>query len=219
MSAEDDLALLAHRVRELYWAARCNHELAATGMPVHTKPVAAARWDGGTDSGGRRHQPIWPKIALHLFAAGVDPETAVRAIFVLRAGTTSPFPNALLRPDIVELSAERAEKDYRHALAHVEAERVAIKSRLARLARATSLPDRMIYRKIILAGDMALSPLMRLCLARQTSQHDLEEDLEEEAFLQYCACPAAYDEALGAYVPGDFPQRREGLRALAQRGH
>jgi len=216
MSSASDLQLLAMKVRALYWAARADFMHAAQGVPYSGgAPVAAARWDGGTDRNGTRHRPIWPKIAAHLARLGVTPEAAVRTIFRSTAyGNSPPLPNALLSQDLAGRVTERSAKDHRQALARVAAEKVAVECRLARLQQTTSKSPREIYRQVILDPGLSVGPLVRLCLARQSGQHDLEPDLLDDAFLQYAGCPEGYEKALGESLPAEFRQRLRGVRTL-----
>jgi hypothetical protein len=213
MSPDDDLGLLAERVRNLYWAARLDYEHAATGQALRGSAPSVARWDGGTSPDGRRYSNVWPKIAAHLAAQGVPPAAAMRALFgSARGGVEAPWPTALLKPDLADRLAAYAEKEHSHALAAINAEKVTAGSRLARLQRATTRPAAEIVGDVVRSCLIDISPLLRLCLARQAGQPNLAADYEEAAFTQYADCPNAYEAALGPSIPESFRGRLLRLR-------
>jgi hypothetical protein len=72
-----------------------------TGHDPGPQERRAARWDGGEDRYGKRHQPIWPKLARHYLEAGADPATALQAAFRRWDGPEPPLPNKLLAAPVL----------------------------------------------------------------------------------------------------------------------
>src|SRR5262245_27211160 len=92
----DSVADVATAIRDVWseeWADYA-HKLTGIRKQFHH----SSKWDGGTDSMGRRHKSMWMKVAEKLFDSQIDPIKFVRAQFRFHEGAM-PYPTILLTSD------------------------------------------------------------------------------------------------------------------------
>ena len=155
-------------------------------------------WDGGRDSFGRNHRPIWPRLADFFMQHQLDPIVYIQAAFALRRGRTPPAPNTLTHGDILshyyqitaERSSEIAESWHRQREV-VQTEIWALKrlypAQTDRAIQVTAICDR--HR--VQAG-----PLLRYCMATEFGLHELAADFLRQAAVEYLFNRIAYDRLL-----------------------
>ena len=151
-------------IREAYVVARRDALERKTGRPSAYGTGRIPKWDGGTDSVGRRHKPIWPKVAKYLASKdGVDIPTFMAAQFV---------DGRLRKP--TELYAASAWKRYEEYIAasaalvaqKLKGDTIRFKQAVADAAFHTSGEDKKTLWYLALSNPLAqLSPLFRYCVA------------------------------------------------------
>lgn len=93
---------IGRQIREDYVQGRRRFYEARTGVTSDFGSSLIATWDGGLDSHGKTHQPIWPKIAKFLEQQTIAPEFLVQLVFANWADITPPLPTHFLSPVVVK---------------------------------------------------------------------------------------------------------------------
>jgi hypothetical protein len=174
-------------------------------------PDQIAQWDGGRDSRGVVHKPVWPKIVKHAFKCDVAPLILLKAVFRATKGNRPPFPNMLLTPEAADLARHykvNLTTSLQIGLDTVKAEAVRL-FRLRRLAYKDT-PVTEAWRAVITEPTLSGGPLFRLCLACDLGQVDLARGFWDNAKMEYIQSPEEYDTAYGKFLPTAFREEARG---------
>lgn len=202
----DDRAAVLERlsatVREAYCLSR--RELTQDDS-YGTSPIP--KWDGGTNSFGTRHSPVWPKIAAVILEHQADPLRYVRAQFYSCFRSQPPRPNQLYGEEALEnwkqfeLNARtaleiRIKSDYNqlqvHTLPFVKNLNWSTDNALGYVLRDSAVP---------------ISPIVRYCEAVAINLDCVIQHYEQPALAQYVFQIADYDKLLGAKIPEPFREK------------
>lgn len=200
---------LVEHLREIYIL--CYRE--ATGKNDYGRG-AMPQWDGGEDSFGKRHRPIWPKVAAKIIEYGVDPLDFVRAQFWVNGPSTKPPPPTYLLSEeaIARYGAYRRQatneacQEFDRGLSEVQGEVVLLTGGELRWEYSRAL------RQVLLRSrtGCSASALFRYCLASSEGLADVCSHFYASALVQYVFRKDVYDAVWGARIP-------EGLRLEATR--
>jgi hypothetical protein len=174
-----------------------------------------ASWDGGEDSFGRRHRPVWPKIAEKIIHLGVDPILFIRGQFWCRRDDTRPpLPTYLLSDEAearyrayLQQAPAVAQTEYEADLRMVQTEVLLLTSRLGWEYK------RALRYALSSVVTVQASALFRFCLAAAEGLWDLAQHFHDQALLQYVFQQEVLDVAWGARIP--LALREECLRLRA----
>lgn len=155
-----------------------------------------ARWEGGEDSRGARHEPIWPALGRLAFERGLDPEVWVDTLFSLAHTFDRPITPADLRnPNVLKAVAKSPERRAMDVAFGARSERLLLAQTVWLVKSLSALTPSSAERRAILDPSIEVSALARYTLAFAKGHLDLAKGLEASAFLQYRRFPEAYDEA------------------------
>ena len=188
------------RVRSAYVRAR--------RRALKLKDGRESKWDGGTDNAGRKHKPVWEKIAAWL----EDHEIADWDAYM-----AAQFVNGRLRQP-TELCTPKAIERYKEFIA-ASAAMVAqrLKGDTLRFRDAVddarfSHPDedkRTLWYLALTSQLADLSPLFRYCLAVSESWDALASEFQGDAVAQFQRHPVLYRQHWATVIPADFYQLAE----------
>lgn len=197
----------AARARDLYCRQVRLWKLRQEGVESDygARPIAA--WDGGQDSAGRQHRPVWARLAAFCQRAEVDLANYLYACFRWSFHhPPSPYQlmtEAFLARYHAQGGDRLAVTDLTVALRtqhQVYASAVALRS--ARLERGWTMLQ--VIHDVLLDRDLEMSALYRYCVAA-TDWHPehraILEEFEDEARAQYERQPAVYLRAWGSFLP------------------
>lgn len=168
-------------------------------------------FDGFDNPGPEQGKPrpaVWLKVARAVVARGYDVEEYVRAQFEVFRQEGPPTPAHLL--------SDRSVQSYEYARDAAPSEAVPSLSTQVHVARTRILEalsaDRSTsphdaWRRVISDPTLQLTPLFRYCLAASEGLEfaDMAESFKEDAALQYCRNPRAYDSEWRDVIPRSFP--------------
>jgi hypothetical protein len=201
LDPESVVSSLAVHVRRLFVVHYQNAK--GGGSTWGNRPMA--RWDGGEDSAGRVHQPVWPKIARHLAAHQIDPAAFIEAQFLGRKGGDDvPLPNILLSQSaMAKFHAQPPESSRQLVLAW--------RAQMQHLEVAAGERESFYHESpavaayYVLASPLSeLSGLFRYCIARQADNGNLRAMFHDAALQQYVFRRHAYDQAWPEQIPPDL---------------
>lgn len=163
------------------------------------------KWDGGTDTRGSRHQPIWPKIAEFMFEHRLNVSACLALRFELSDHSKmAPMPNTLMSqrhlPDFRRVS-EVSDPELRYSL---RAEKSLCRVEMFEAAEEFDMNGKPVWRYVIGNDELGFSPLFRFCLAYSEDLDDLADSYKLEAILQYVVAMDNYDKAWGNWIPDAF---------------
>lgn len=205
--SKEDLQDLAELIRKVYWEERARFRKKFDPNAAHVGPHEVPCWDGGEDSRGVRHKPVWPKIAAYFLQQQLPVELTIRAFFDGVLGTDPPKPNMLLSVRLpAQVAAHPAEVMAKLRRAY-DSDKSQAQVFYANQRRFTSLSDEQIARLTIYTSDAEMSPLFRYSLALTSGNTDLAHDYVEFGFRQYQNYPDAYDQIFGVDVMARFRER------------
>lgn len=206
---QQTVSRLAARCRALYVGVRVR--LSPDKNANFDRPIAS--WDGGRDSNGRRHRPVWERMAQLFLERGIDPVLFMQA--QVNRGSILP-PAALV--------GEKAVAKY-HAFIVEEAANIrnrlqleTLEARLAYGARSRAMPDLnslAVWRGVLHDDSLEISPLWRFCAAVAEGLPDIVQELHDAALDQYLAFTAAYDQHWQCVLPERLKQEAQQIRHAA----
>lgn len=162
-------------------------------------------WDGGTSSFGKRHQPVWPKIAKFCLEHGINHEILIREFFEDRLGGYTPRPTDLMTNEALAVYARAHVLQREDVFVTYKSEQVEARRRyLFTKMMNVGMSDEDAWKTVILAPLSNLSPLFSYCLACSIGALGIAAMYRERAFWQYIASPRLYDEAMGSAIPHDL---------------
>ena len=194
---EDRVNTLAKQVRTVYCI--CVREL--TGKEDYgVKPMP--KWDGGENSFGTRHQPIWGRVAARILQLDADPVQYIRAQFrVVSNPSQQPKPNQLYNDAAVarwEAYKDNALNNLRNQVSsEINFIRIESMPLIVNLHKTEAEAVQYVLRR----RSCSVSPLIRYCVSVDKGLDRLAQVFREHAILQYMFQMANYDSLLGALIP------------------
>jgi hypothetical protein len=198
------LASVSRQLRTLYVNAYRSYHASRKGTTTAWGARAIPRWDGGADSYGKVHPPIWPRVAQFCLAMGIDPGRLVRTAFDgwldARRQLQPPTPEVLLSPVTL---ARAQQPDFEDAaLARHRQERV-FRVELTLLQRqGYSVADAV--HQIVSDQTLGLQPLFRYCVASSLANGAWMTQLRAQALLEYLFNRQGYDQTWNGLVPAEL---------------
>lgn len=181
-----------------------------------TKPLDPSRkyvhFDGGQDSRGAIHRPVWPRIAKFAEQYGADPLILVRAVFAYRSDRQIPPANLFVSQAALEsyrqYQAERAvDVAYEFKSFKTQARRLKWE-----LEQTIAAPLEVIWRLVIVDPALSYGPLYRFALASEMNEVDLAIRYRHSALMEYINSPDEFDKVMGDYLPAGFKADGRRLR-------
>ena len=206
------LARLANDIRTAYVCERRFFVLRTKGVRDDFGERPVARWDGGTDSYGRKHQAVWPKLALFFLNKNVDFVCAVKAMFETTKGGPPPTPDKLTQEWVLAAAARWKEKKAKELELSWAFDKETTAGWINRLARENPDTDiKLIWRKAIILPETGVSAIGRYCLAKAVGDDKVASFYFDEAFSYYCRLADVYDKVFGDAIPAEMKQRLKEL--------
>ena len=147
------------------------------------------QWDGGKDRHGRKHRPIWPRIARMLITYDIDdPERFVLAQFDAHVDKRI-YPTMLLTQDAIEIYHKYAETADDILLSELQREN----DLFIQLTSACSndTPESR-WRAVLSDLSNDISPLLRYVIAVSSNLEDVAAKLRSAAVMQFMLDPCGY---------------------------
>lgn len=177
---------------------------------------SCAQWDGGQDSYGRNHRPIWPKIARFFVARGYEPMDYIRVQFFRAAAGRIPQPNQLISNTAVEIYQEHLQGPPKNLQATLAWEIESVKSEMLPYQQALNWSfTQALEWALRNEATVKASPLVRYCLAFEYGLNNIAELFYDRALVQYVVQKDAYN---AAWPAGVLPEPlRNAAEALTER--
>jgi hypothetical protein len=207
-----ELDQLAKQVRQEYFYARRLYAIRIDQSVDMDANKTYSYWDGGRDSRGVNHQPIWPRIVKNATKHNLHPLNLVKAVFAIREGGPAPTPNMIASRTAIE-EYERYLKIFHTDIEYeFRAFQEAAKKEVWKLKQILPTGDKQVWRMAIASPTLSCSALYRYILAVSVNQYDLAESCRQSAELDYLQYPDDYDRVLADYLPEDFRRNARRLR-------
>ena len=157
-----------------------------------------AQWDGGQDSFGRNHRPVWPKLAAFFTNNSVDPISYIRAAFAMRRGRTPPAPNTLTSGEMLTHYYQFVAESRQTIGETWNRQRQAMLTEIASLQRFyKDAPLRTLQITALCDGHrVEANCLLRYCMSVEYQLTELAGDFLRPAAVEYLCHRAAYDAVL-----------------------
>lgn len=196
---------LCKQVREAYILERRFYEERVSRKSSNFGSFKVPHLDGGTDSFGRRHKSVWPKITKFMLDNGLSPRDYFRSVFDLWCGSSAPNINAFMSDKALAIG-KKYQRIAREQLLHsfYAQKRRAKQEILVTRNYQPIWSDTDVYRYVITNSTLNLSALFRYCLAINTKQDDLAEIYLIPAIIQYISHPEEYNEIIKNIIPVNF---------------
>lgn len=219
-AAEQRRRAFEQRLRTAYVGAmRSWIEQTHKGVTSNWGDKPKPEYDGGVSTGGRRHRSVWEGLAKFL----VDNDCFDPELFI-----TANCVDAARPPDPRRLSNVEAIKCYRRYIAEAPTMlRCALASqatafKVEQLRQATMSPNEpkeTLWRNILRAPVVNMSPLFRYCIAVHEGLDDIAAHFEPFAVKQYMVNPNGYKEVWQSVLPPAFVARCNVLQAELKVGY
>ena len=199
-SADQIVQDVAKKIRDLF-IDRYQLHIRATDPSRDVTTSLHPRWDGGQDSRGVNHKPVWLELARYSITHQIEPADWVDTLFHLTHHFDhQPRPTDLYQDVVVQSVGRSESRRYADILAAVRAELLVIRRELFfNLAYSGLSPD-VVKRTVILSPALEVSPLTRYVIAGKENQPDLVNSLTSSARAQFSCSSEAYIEAYGSYA-------------------
>lgn len=164
---------------------------------------SAVKWDGGTDSMGRKHKSIWLRAAEIVKGHGLHPERYIRAIFHNQHGSP-PLPNILTSE-----SAYHRYENYQTDYAEEIEKALMLQQRecahqLRKLVLLYSTTYKEALEQILMDKTTAMAGLFRYCVARELGNQFIADYWKDTAMEEYKKSPEVFDLVWKQRIPEDF---------------
>lgn len=207
----------ARAARNLYVFHRNYLKAMRTGRPSRDGHGTVPAWDGGVDRNGRRHRPIWPKLAAAVAARGVGLLSFVEAQF----GPMRPIPepNMLLGDAAFDRAAEYVAGAPKDAADLRRAQEAQVLAAVPRAGRLYGLDTEDAARAVLRDPSLDATPLFRHCFAAAAGAVDMLPESREAALAELCCGFYAYTNGWRGFIPDAlFVQAVDILAALCGEG-
>jgi len=208
---------LARYCREAYIHERRQLQL-RTGDEERPYSNPGPKWDGGMDSRGAVHKPVWPKIAQFMLKHRLNPSVCMMIRFSMAGHGTHakhpPLPHQIALDKYLpvytgqSISAEVTEEDVRVAKI---SESQSCRNQFVYWMHYMSLSQADAARVVLTDDSLPVSPLTRYCLACSMQLTALAERYEAAAVAQYLLAPDAYDAVWKEALPTVFTTKARAL--------
>lgn len=217
MDARNGGGGLARAARNLYVFHRNYLKSMRTGETSRDglRPIPA--WDGGVDRNGRRHRPVWPKLAAALSSRGVGLVSFVEAQF--GPDRPIPEPNMLLGDAAFDRAVEYERSAPRAAADRRRAQEAAVRAAVPREMRLYGLGVEDAARAVLRGPNLDATPLFRHCFAAAAGATDMLPESREAALAELCVGFHAYSNGWRGFLPAAlFCEAVDILAALCGEG-
>jgi hypothetical protein len=170
-------------------------------------------WDGGTDSRGVRHKPVWPKIVQHAWKHNIHPVELIKGVFARWVGEP-PSPTQFIGSNAIKLYQEYKQEHVIDLEFEFESFKEQAKKEVWKLKQMMPLTDQEIWRAVITSPNLKCGPLYKFSLALSAKQNDLALYYRHCAMLEYLRYPDEYDVILAKELPEEF---RQSARRLCEK--
>lgn len=212
-NAVETLTLIPKQVRRKFcYSVRLFHLLRGNREFFDYGDEPIAKYDGGRDRYGRKHTPVWPKIAKLILDREMNLDNFIAATFRSWEGQTHPAATYFLSEGAIQRYEDFKGADPR--------------GRVDVLARELKVSTEVLLTKIemekvggrdeaeaqasaILDPFAQVSPLFRLCAAVIGGHNRLVPLLLNDALTQYLGNRTAYDEAWDSFIPDILRQKAD----------
>jgi hypothetical protein len=202
--ANDDLA---DRIREIYvrhYRGRMGDEYANYG------DGHIPRLDGGRDRSGRKHRPVWPKLAEFFTKHSIEPELMITTGFEAWPGSSPPCPTPqFFMGDLcMKQYTQNVGSFVKRLKIQFESNYESLQTRVVLVRPVLSkrgLTDVDILRNA-LQDHVAVEggALFRYCMATRLNIDDVAENYFPAALQEYLLRRPQYDQAWGVTIPEEL---------------
>lgn len=209
--------VVARAARNLYVFHRNYLKSMRTGESTRDGLRTVPAWDGGVDRNGRRHRPVWPKLAAALVARGAELVSFVEAQFGTAAAI--PEPNMLLGDAAFDRAFEYARSAPREAAERRRSQEAAMLAAVPREMRLYGRGVEDAARAVLRDPGVEVTPLFRHCFAAAAGATDMLPESREAALAELCIGFHAYSNGWRGFIPaGLFGEAVDILAALCGEG-
>lgn len=204
---------MADRCREAYVFERLSYESQTTGLTTYK---SSPKWDGGEDSRGRVHKPVWPKMATFMLKHSLDPYRCIRYLFAARKNHLHPvLPNQIALPK--HLPEFQGEMDVlkREIWNAFKFQKALFETKMGVSPLVGTVSTKQLWTLLLLNETLELSPLFRYCLAEDEGLKDVAKRYFHRALFQYILMPEEYDSCWEKWIPEDFKEQACAVRQSA----
>lgn len=200
IEADYILEAVANQIRSAYLVERS--AISHTGRPYRSSP----KWDGGVDKYGKRHKPIWPKIAKLVLSNHLDPLAFVRAQFSGRTHNP-PRPTELLNAKALDRAGRAKACDTQDFTVFFRSQINTYCVEVIRLNELMEWPKELIWLTVLKDESLSLSSLFRYCQAVAIGGPRFEKVARKyrvAAMLQYIRGREEYDRVWKDWLSPEF---------------
>lgn len=174
--------------------------------------------DGGRDSRGVVHKPLWPRLVKFAWQHGVEPTTLIKAVFASHTDRQIPLANIFVSRAALE-ACQRFQSE--HAI-DIEYEFKSFRADARRLKweleQTISAPLNVIWRLVIVDPMLSYGSLYRYVLALELNEDDLARRYCHSALMEYVTSPDEFDKVMGEYLLAEFKAAGRRLREKFKHG-
>lgn len=204
---------LSAYIRMVWVEERRYFDLRNTGASSNWGAQAISYWDGGMDANGKRHTPVWPKIAEFCRKHNLRPDVLVRAIFH-SATTNAPNPNVAYNQKALNsykiFTSPSTELELRSKIINsFESQKSRAISEVTRRKQYQGKDDITAWRMTIASRMIPLSDLFRYCVCKNQGWDDLSENYFDSAVTQYLHDPDIYDLVWKDWITPELKEQRK----------
>lgn len=204
---DDMLAKIAEAIRTRFMSQRAMHLRILDVASSASDNVSSLHpaWDGGQDSRGAMHKPVWPKLARFALDKSIDPVHWVDALFSMTYLFSHPVrPNDLQNPQVLKKVKDwwyEKSLDREHAMTTQLINMLGCQwSR----RMGTSLSEEAVARTVIVDPRLDAPAIVRYVIALHYGHKDLAKKLQVDAIRQYLVDPSVCDRVLAEFLPESF---------------
>ena len=199
----------AELCRATYIRERTNFATLRPGSSKNKKVRAYTphpKWDGGEDANGHQHKPYWPKMARFMLEHELDPEYCIHMQFGDRKRTDDPpFPSHITSVNWLDrYQVESPEVLISEVKDALQTEKAHCMWAIALIEDDDDAQGPELWREVLFDDTIPMSPLFRYCVAYRDKLHDVANEYEQSAMVQYSLARKAYEEGWKGWIPEDF---------------
>jgi hypothetical protein len=210
---------LSQLIRKAFIDETKGQRQARGGLIWNVSYTPPPRWEGGRDSSGKIHQPIWPRIAEFSLKNELDPLAHVRAQF--DRSLRPPTPGFLLTDESLDRYRSQIasfEKELRFDCT-VQLDRIHVE--VSCLQSLSDYSELECWVSVLWGPYPELRPLCRYCIAvwliQSHGQHpslmQLKEGYRHAACLEFLGYPGLYRKILTDLIPKNLVKLHSRLRS------
>lgn len=161
------------------------------------KPVPM--YDGGVDSAGRKHKPVWDAVLSKIESLGVPLDEYVETVI---NDFDIQNPRDLASPRVLAAFQQRNQEDPTCRVKWDAEEHVIVTEITLRHKPTRDIKDTI--RRVVRDGTLPVSPLVRYCFACNNGCEQFVSSYQEAAFKQYKNSKVMYDKFCSNRIPNWF---------------